>query len=67
MSISVHRAIELPSPQVLRVWLTYRRSAAGAPATTVMLARAFLGERWSAGQRFGLALALAAGVCISLG
>ena len=38
-----------------------------APATTVMLARAFLGERWSAGQRFGLALALAAGVCISLG
>jgi drug/metabolite transporter (DMT)-like permease len=38
-----------------------------APATTVLLARAILGERWSATQRLGLALALAAGACISLG
>jgi len=38
-----------------------------APATTVLLARVFLGERWSVPQRWGLALALAAGACISLG
>src|SRR5207244_2932375 len=38
-----------------------------APATTVLLARATLGERWSVSQRLGLALALAAGACISLG
>jgi len=38
-----------------------------APATTVLLARAILGERWSVPQRLGLALALAAGACISLG
>jgi drug/metabolite transporter (DMT)-like permease len=38
-----------------------------APATTVLLARALLGERWSVAQRFGLLLALGAGVCISLG
>ncbi len=37
-----------------------------APATTVLLARATLGERWSVAQRWGLLLALAAGVCISL-
>ncbi|NOT33284.1 MAG: EamA family transporter, partial [Candidatus Eisenbacteria bacterium] len=38
-----------------------------APATSVLLARAFLGERWSVPQRFGLAMALAAGLMISLG
>jgi drug/metabolite transporter (DMT)-like permease len=38
-----------------------------APATTVLLARVLLGERWSVPQRFGLAFALIAGVCISLG
>ena len=38
-----------------------------APATSVLLARLFLGERWSAGQRTGLVVALAAGVLISLG
>jgi drug/metabolite transporter (DMT)-like permease len=38
-----------------------------SPATTVLLARAVLGERWSAPQRWGLVLALAAGACISLG
>ncbi len=38
-----------------------------APATTVLLARFALGERWSAAQRWGLVLALAAGACISLG
>lgn len=38
-----------------------------APATTVLLARGILGERWSAPQRWGLALALAAGACISIG
>ena len=38
-----------------------------APATTVLLARLFLGERWSAGQRAGLIVALAAGALISLG
>ena len=38
-----------------------------APATTVLLGRAIFAERWSAPQRAGLLLALAAGVCISLG
>jgi drug/metabolite transporter (DMT)-like permease len=38
-----------------------------APATTVLLARGVLGERWSVAQRWGLALALTAGGCISLG
>ena len=38
-----------------------------APATTVLLARVLLGERWSAPQRVGLAIALVAGVCISVG
>jgi drug/metabolite transporter (DMT)-like permease len=38
-----------------------------APATTVLLARTILGERWSVPQAWGLALALAAGACISLG
>jgi uncharacterized membrane protein len=38
-----------------------------APATTVLLARVIFRERWSAPQRWGLALALAAGACISLG
>lgn len=38
-----------------------------APATTVLLARLFLGERWSGWQKAGLVLALAAGLCISLG
>jgi drug/metabolite transporter (DMT)-like permease len=38
-----------------------------APATTVVLARFVLHERWSGAQRLGLALAIAAGACISLG
>lgn len=38
-----------------------------APATTVLLARATLRERWTAAQTWGLGVALAAGVCISLG
>ena len=38
-----------------------------APATTVLLAHALLGERWSLAQRAGLGLALIAGVCISAG
>jgi drug/metabolite transporter (DMT)-like permease len=38
-----------------------------APATTVLIARVTLGERWSAAQRVGLVVALAAGLCISLG
>jgi drug/metabolite transporter (DMT)-like permease len=38
-----------------------------APATTVLLARGILGERWSGAQRLGLVVALAAGVCISVG
>lgn len=38
-----------------------------APATSVLLARLWLGERWSAGQRAGLVAALGAGAMISLG
>lgn len=38
-----------------------------APAVTVLLARIFLGERWSGWQKFGLLLALAAGACITVG
>ena len=38
-----------------------------APATTVLLARGLLGERWTPSQRGGLALALVAGACISAG
>jgi uncharacterized membrane protein len=38
-----------------------------APATTVLLARVMLGERWSVAQRWGIVMALAAGACISLG
>jgi len=38
-----------------------------APAASVLLARVFLDERWSPMQVAGLALALGAGVCISLG
>ena len=38
-----------------------------APATTIVLGRAVLGERWSMPQRYGMGLAFAAIVCISLG
>lgn len=38
-----------------------------APATTVLIARFTLGERWSVAQGTGLIVALAAGVCISIG
>jgi len=38
-----------------------------APASTALLARFTLGERWTRWQALGLAVALAAGVCISLG
>lgn len=37
------------------------------PATTVLLARAILGERWTPLQVLGLGVALIAGLCISLG
>lgn len=38
-----------------------------APATTVLLARMLLRERWTPAQAWGLGVALTAGVCISLG
>ncbi len=38
-----------------------------APATTVLLARGVLAERWTPSQRGGLVLALVAGMCISAG
>lgn len=38
-----------------------------APAATVLIARFTLGERWSVAQGTGLIVALAAGVCISIG
>ena len=38
-----------------------------APAATVLLARFTLGERWTTWQALGLATALVAGVCISVG
>ncbi len=38
-----------------------------APATTVLLARLFQGERWTVPQAWGLGVALAAGALISLG
>jgi drug/metabolite transporter (DMT)-like permease len=37
-----------------------------APATTVLVARYTLGERWTVAQGAGLLVALAAGVCISV-
>lgn len=38
-----------------------------APATTVLIARVFLGERWTGWQKVGLVLALASGALISRG
>lgn len=38
-----------------------------APATSVLLARGLLGERWTSLQVAGLVLALTSGVCISFG
>jgi drug/metabolite transporter (DMT)-like permease len=38
-----------------------------APAVTVLVARFGLGERWTVAQGVGLVVALAAGVCISVG
>lgn len=38
-----------------------------APATTIVLGRVVLGERWSVPQRYGMGLAFAAICCISLG
>jgi len=38
-----------------------------APAATVLAARLTLGERWTMAQALGLLVALAAGVCISVG
>ena len=38
-----------------------------SPATTVLLARLVLSERWTVHQRAGLAFAAAAIVCVSLG
>jgi drug/metabolite transporter (DMT)-like permease len=55
--IAVHRA-----PLVLVAALVSL-----APATTVLVARLTLGERWSVAQWAGLLLALGAGVCISIG
>jgi drug/metabolite transporter (DMT)-like permease len=37
------------------------------PGFTVILARVFLGERWSAAQKVGLAIALVATLLVSLG
>ena len=37
------------------------------PATTVLMARGMLHERWTRMQMVGLLVALAAGLCISLG
>jgi drug/metabolite transporter (DMT)-like permease len=38
-----------------------------APATTIVLGRVVLGERWSVPQRYGMGLAFASICCISLG